>query len=163
MRFQIIGNQISRTDKDIVTTRNVNYITCTFDFDESYRDLSLYAVFYRNEEQNFVVDVTNGECLFPWELLETAGVIYVGAYGVKGSTDTLEKRATTNAVVIRVVDSLSSDNLPELTPTPDVWEQYRAEVLGYRDATKLYTAQAETYATEAEGNAVTAVRSASQA
>ena len=163
MQFKVNKNRIIRLDNELLTTENVNSVVCSFSFSEEYDDLDLFAVFYRDDDLNRFVQLVNGKCVIPWEMLETAGVLYIGAYGIKNTTDTVEKRITSNAISARVLKSLDSSTSANAAPSPDVWEQYRAEVLGYRDATKLYTAQAETYATEAEGNAVTAVRSASQA
>ena len=132
MQFKIERNQIVRLDKELVTTKNVNAVECSFTFSEDYDGLELFAVFYRDSSLNRFAALYDGKCILPHELLEEAGVLYIGAYGIKNTAETVEKRVTTNAVTIHVLPSLSSEAVPDTAPTPDIWEQYRQEILEYR-------------------------------
>ena len=134
MQFKIEKNQITRLDKELLTTENVNSVECGFSFSDDYDGLELYAVFYRDSTTNCFVPLNDGKCILPHELLEDAGNLYVGAYGVKNTSSVVEKRVTTNAVAIRVEKSLSSSTSPAAAPSPDVWEQYAATILGYKTA-----------------------------
>ncbi len=170
MRFKIERNQIIRLDREPVTTKNVKTIECEFSFSEDYAGLNTFAVFYRDAQNNRFAELRDGKCMLPWEMLETDGILYVGAYGVKNTSGNVEKRMTTNAVAVCVLASLSSSTAPNMAPTPDLWEQYRAEVMGYRnDAQQAQelcwqyaesTAQSAKQVQGAEENAVLAAREA---
>ena len=170
MQFKIEKNQIIRLDKELVTTKNVNAIECRFSFSEDYEGLELFAVFYRDEGNNRFVELQEGKCVLPWEMLETDGILYVGAYGVNNTADSVEKRMTTNAVTVRVIGSLSSETAPDAAPAPDLWEQYRAEVMGYRNEAQQaketcwqYAESAAATVKQVQGAAENAVLAASEA
>ena len=149
MQFKIEKNQITRLDKELLTTENVNSVECSFSFSDDYDGLELYAVFYRDSTTNCFVPLNDGKCILPHELLEDAGNLYVGAYGVKNTSSVVEKRVTTNAVAIRVEKSLSSSTSPEAAPSPDVWEQYAATILGYKTAAETAASTATAQAADA--------------
>ena len=108
MDFSVKQNQILRTDVDrILTTGNVNSVVCNFSFDEGYDGLNVFAVFYRNETLNRMVELIDGSCIIPWEVLEEEGILYVGAYGTKTENNAVVKRITTNSVAVRVSRDLS--------------------------------------------------------
>lgn len=143
MVFQVEKNQIVRLDQELLTTENVNSVECSFTFSQEYEGLDLFAVFYRNEEDNRFVEIKDGVCMLPWELLQEEGILYVGAYGIRNTEEEVEKRTTTNAVVVRVVASLSSEAAPDAAPSPDIWEQYRLEILANKAETQVFAQQAE--------------------
>ena len=163
MQFQIKKNQIIRMDKELLTTENVNSVECSFTFSQEYEGLDLFAVFYRNEEDNRFVEIKDGVCMLPWELLQEEGILYVGAYGIRNTEEEVEKRMTTNAVVVRIVASLSSEAEPNAAPSPDLWEQYRMEILGYQSDAEDSAAQAAASASQAAESASQASASAMQA
>lgn len=101
--------------------------------------------------------------MLPWELLQEEGILYVGAYGIRNTEEEVEKRMTTNAVVVRIVASLSSEAEPNAAPSPDLWEQYRMEILGYQSDAEDSAAQAAASASQAAGSASQASASAMQA
>lgn len=150
-------------DKELLTTENVNSVECSFTFSQEYEGLDLFAVFYRNEEDNRFVEIKDGVCMLPWELLQEEGILYVGAYGIRNTEEEVEKRMTTNAVVVRIVASLSSEAEPNAAPSPDLWEQYRMEILGYQSDAEDSAAQAAASASQAAGSASQASASAMQA
>ena len=164
MDFSVKQNQILRTDADrILTTGNVNSVVCHFSFDEGYDGLDVFAVFYRNETLNRMVELTDGSCIIPWEVLEEEGILYVGAYGTKTENHAVVKRITTNSVAVRVSRDLSSVVLPDAAPTPDEWTSYRTEILGYKQTVEAAATVASVKANSAEGFADTAQTAAATA
>ncbi|MDD6237676.1 MAG: hypothetical protein PUB00_09910 [Clostridiales bacterium] len=164
MDFSVKQNQILRTDADrILTTGNVNSVICHFSFDEGYDGLDVFAVFYRNETLNRMVELVDGSCVIPWEVLEEEGILYVGAYGTKSENNAVVKRLTTNSVAVRVTGDLSSAVLPDAAPTPDEWTAYRTEILGYKQAVETAAATATAKASVAENSAGTAQTAATTA
>ena len=146
MKFQIEKNQIRMLEgPHFVTTGNVNSLQCHFVFDSGYNDLDTFAVFYRDDNLNRLVELdSSGACTIPWELLQTIGYLYIGACGVKSTETEVEKRTTTNAVMLRVENSLSSEVSPDAAPEPDLWEAYRAEILGIKSDVQSLKNQAQT-------------------
>lgn len=164
MDFSVKQNQILRTDADrILTTGNVNSVVCHFSFDEGYDGLDVFAVFYRNETLNRMVELIDGSCIIPWEVLEEEGILYVGAYGTKTENNAVVKRITTNSVAVRVSRDLSSVVLPDAPPTPDEWTSYRTEILGYKQTVEAAAITASAKANAAEGFADTAQTAAETA
>ena len=164
MDFSVKQNQILRTDVDrILTTGNVNSVVCNFSFDEGYDGLNVFAVFYRNETLNRMVELIDGSCIIPWEVLEEEGILYVGAYGTKTENNAVVKRITTNSVAVRVSRDLSSVVLPDAPPTPDEWTSYRTEILGYKQTVEAAEITASAKANAAEGFADTAQTAAETA
>lgn len=164
MDFSVKQNQILRTDVDrILTTGNVNSVVCNFSFDEGYDGLNVFAVFYRNETLNRMVELIDGSCIIPWEVLEEEGILYVGAYGTKTENNAVVKRITTNSVAVRVSRDLSSVVLPDAPPTPDEWTSYRTEILGYKQTVEAAAITASAKANAAEGFANTAQTAAETA
>lgn len=164
MDFSVKQNQILRTDVDrILTTGNVNSVVCNFSFDEGYDGLNVFAVFYRNETLNRMVELIDGSCIIPWEVLEEEGILYVGAYGTKTENNAVVKRITTNSVAVRVSRDLSSVVLPDAPPTLDEWTSYRTEILGYKQTVEAAAITASAKANAAEGFADTAQTAAETA
>lgn len=143
MKFKVTKNLITRLDSEMLTTKNVNSIECSFTFSDDYEGLELFAVFYRDSSVNCFVPLSGGKCIIPHEVLEDAGILCVGAYGIRNTESTVEKRITTNYVEIQVESSLSSSTSPSYAPTPDIWEQYIQEILGYKEAAEQYKNQAQ--------------------
>lgn len=152
MKFKVDGYQITRTDhENVITTSNVESVVCEFEFSDTYTD-QLFAIMYRDESLNRMVEIQNGSCVIPWELLETEGMLYIGACALSTQGPTVLKRTTSNAVAIRIQKSLYYDTVLNATPTPELWEQ----IVGYRNETK-------TYAEQAAEDAESAAQSAKQA
>ena len=160
MKFNVVKNRIARLDSEMLTTKNVNSIECSFTFSDDYSGLDLYAVFYRDENTNCFVELSDGQCILPHEMLEDGGTLCVGAYGVKNTSDTVEKRITTNCVKIQIYPSLSSSASPSAAPTPDMWEQYKQEILAYKAETETARAGAQEAKKEAETAKDTAISNA---
>ncbi len=120
MKFKVTKNLITRLDSEMLTTKNVNSIECSFTFSDDYEGLELFAVFYRDSSVNRYVKLNDGKCIIPYEVLEDAGTLCVGAYGIKTETDTVEKRLTTNFVEIIIERSLSSSDSPGNPPISDL-------------------------------------------
>lgn len=171
MQFKVNKNQIIRLDKELLTTENVNSVECSFSFSAEYDGLEVFAVFYRDKNLNRFVKLTDGKCVVPWEMLETEGQLYIGAYGVNSTMEAVEKRMTSNAVMVNVVQSLDSSTSVNAAPSPELWEEYLAEMLEYKNIAEAaantaewntqviirHTLQADASATTAENAAQTAV------
>ncbi len=163
MQFAIEKNRIIRLDQELLTTDNINSVECSFSFSPEYAGLDLFAVFYRGAELNRLVPIEAGKCILPWEMIKTEGVLYVGAYGIRNTTQAVEKQMTANSVAVTVVKSLTSDTVANAAPSPELWDRYRAEILGYRDETIGYRNEAEYFANEAEWSSIVCTRCSNQA
>ena len=149
MKFQVDGNQIVRTDHEsVITTSNVESVICEFAFANTYTD-QLFAVMYRDKALNRMVELQNGSCVIPWELLETEGMLYIGACALSTQGPAVLKRTTSNAVAVRIQKSLYYDTVLNAMPTPELWEQ----IVGYRNETKEYAEEAERSAESAASSA----------
>ena len=138
MKFVVDGYQITRTDHEsVITTSNVESVVCEFEFANTYTD-QLFAVMYRDKTLNRMVEIQNGSCVIPWELLETEGMLYIGACALSTQGPAVLKRTTSNAAAVRIQKSLYYDTVLNAMPTPELWEQ----IVGYRNETQEFAEQA---------------------
>ncbi len=165
MKFQVTENQIQLVDgMSVITTGNVNSIHCCFCLDSSYQGMDTFAVFYRDDTLNRLVELDkNGCCVIPWEMLETPGYLYIGVCGTQTNGEEVIKRITTNNVMLWVKKSLSSNVAPNAAPQPDIWEAYRTEILSIQTDIRQLAVQVAASAEEAIAAAITANSAASSA
>lgn len=115
IEFKILHQVIERTDNFFVVDGSINYLHARFDFCEDWQAVQPVAVFTAGEICK-KMDVVDGECLVPWEVLQP-GIrkFYVGCFA--GS------RITSNAARVDVNASCLGDPEESLPPTPDVYDE----------------------------------------
>jgi len=115
IEFKILHQVIERTDNFFVVDGSINYLHARFDFCEDWQGVQPVAVFTAGEICK-KMDVVDGECLVPWEVLQP-GIrkFYVGCFA--GS------RITSNAARVDVNASCLGDPEESLPPTPDVYDE----------------------------------------
>ena len=123
MKLLVGINKIEIDTKDKLNSGEYNIHEVQFEFDNVYNELIKKAVF-SNKEHSYLVDITNGSCIIPYEVLEEKGDINIGAYGYSTDGDKLVLRYSPSPVFVHIdVGSYrdSYDNYKQ--PTADVVEQ----------------------------------------
>jgi hypothetical protein len=100
--------------------KNIDFVHV--DFCPSWDGYAKTAVFYRREDDIYYATLdNNNECVIPWEVLQTEGVLYFGIFGVND-----DKRQTSEIISYKIEKGSFSDNLKPSDPTPDVYDQILA-------------------------------------
>lgn len=112
---------------DLVSTQ-INYDTCEFTFDASWDGYAKTAVFYSDTTVKKSIALVGNECVIPWENLVNSGVLFVGVFGVKGTsvipTNFAEQRLLQGAYV----------GADPTQPTNDIYLQLISDMNAFRDA-----------------------------
>ena len=116
MRLSATGNRLTLISPDRLVSGSVNVFTCYFDFDESWDGYFPTAVFDSSlKRQPVEQPIINGECQFPFEMLDAGGRVRVGIYGVSGD----KRRPTTYAEWMPVArgaePGVAANRPPDLT------------------------------------------------
>ena len=116
MRLSATGNRLTLISPDRLVSGSVNVFTCYFDFDESWDGYFPTAVFDSSLKRQLVEQpIINGECQFPFEMLDAGGRVRVGIYGVSGD----KRRPTTYAEWMSVArgaePGVAANRPPDLT------------------------------------------------
>lgn len=115
LSFRINDNILIRTDikKIFAYTRNVLY--ANFEFVGSLWDevSPRVAQFYRDSKTSYDVEIVDGVCQIPWEVLEGEGILKVTVFG--------GDLISTNAVEIRVWQSGIVGGLVPTAASPSVY------------------------------------------
>lgn len=119
MRLSASGNRLTLTLPDRLVSGSINVFSCYFDFDSSWDGYFPTAVFESTLRPKRVEQaVINGECLFPFELLDSGARVRVGIYGVNGD----KRRPTTYAEWMPVAKGTETGGSAETPPSPTVYE-----------------------------------------
>ena len=105
---------------------NVNYYKCKFTFSDEWAELAKFAVFSR-KDMTYTIEIKDGSCLMPKEVLEESGNIAIGVFGTNAS-ETEYIRISTNPVTALVSTGAYKEGDTPETPTPDVWEEYLKQI-----------------------------------
>lgn len=84
-------------NREVISSGDMNYDSCHFEFDEAWTDYIKTAVFYQNRKQVYyaVLDKEN-KCFVPAKALAEVSPLYIGVFGVLG-----------NKVITSTMDSIS--------------------------------------------------------
>ncbi len=96
---------------------NKNIYSCEFDITCDEEGDIWFCAFKKGDE-TYITPITNGECLIPYEILETSGKAYIGCYAVCSG----EKRISTNWIPLKVKEGAYSEGTAPQAPTEDLWE-----------------------------------------
>lgn len=77
------------------------------------------AVFYKNEKEVYHVLLdANNKCTIPQEVTATEGKLYIGLFGINGTS-----RITTNIIMYKIVKGAILEGQKPIEPTPDIYTQ----------------------------------------
>lgn len=125
MRLSASGNRLTLTSPDRLVSGSINVFSCYFDFDSSWDGYFPTAVFESTFRTKKVEQaVIDGECLFPFELLDAGARVRVGIYGVNGD----KRRPTTYAEWMPVAKGTETGGAAETPPSPNVYESILAAI-----------------------------------
>ena len=138
IQVKVIDQNLQILNSPMVASGGLQETSMQFEFCEKWDGLGKTAVFYRDKSNvyNVVLDGEN-KCIIPDEVMQTAGRIYFGVYGVNES-----KRKTTFILKYDIVEGAFFEGEEPSEPTPNIYEQivsnYEAMRQDYENVKKEY-------------------------
>ena len=132
IKLSVIGQQVAIVQRPVIAAGDKNSVVVHADFDDQWRRYSKTAVFYQDEDNVYraLLD-ENNDCVVPWEAVATEGTMYLGILGICDNA-----RKTTEVVRYVVKKGAWSLSLEPSDPTPDIYDEFLAEVGRLRDLTE---------------------------
>lgn len=126
MKFFVKGQRIDITEREVIASGQIAFVTLKFTFDCSWKDLHKVVQFSQCDEiYNRVLGVDGLSCLLPSEL--HPGMVKMSVFGYDSESDTTV-RATTVPVTLHVRPSGFDGESCNVPPTPDLYAQLLAEM-----------------------------------
>lgn len=126
MKFFVKGQRIEITEREVIASGQIAFVTLKFTFDCSWNNLHKVVQFSQcDETYNRVLGVDGLSCLLPSEL--HPGMVKMSVFGYDSESDTTI-RATTVPVTLHVRPSGFDGESCNVPPTPDLYAQLLAEM-----------------------------------
>ncbi len=126
MKFFVKGQRIEITEREVIASGQIAFVTLKFTFDCSWKNLHKVVQFSQCDEvYNRVLGVDGLSCLLPSEL--HPGMVKMSVFGYDSESDTTV-RATTVPVTLHVRPSGFDGESCNVPPTPDLYAQLLAEM-----------------------------------
>lgn len=82
LTFKVTGTDLIRTDMNRLVAVSRNNVAAKFDFNSDWEGITpLAAQFSKDDNTCYDVFIENGECIVPWEVLESSGILTVTVFG----------------------------------------------------------------------------------
>lgn len=126
MKFFVKGQRIEITEREVIASGQIAFVTLKFTFDCSWKNLHKVVQFSQCDEvYSRVLGVDGLSCLLPSEL--HPGMVKMSVFGYDSDSDTTI-RATTVPVTLHVRPSGFDGESCNVPPTPDLYAQLLAEI-----------------------------------
>lgn len=126
MKFFVKGQRIEITEREVIASGQIAFVTLKFAFDCSWKNLHKVVQFSQCDEvYNRVLGVDGLSCLLPSEL--HSGMVKMSVFGYDSESDTTI-RATTVPVTLHVRESGFDGESCNIPPTPDLYAQLLTEM-----------------------------------
>ena len=126
MKFFVKGQRIEITEREVIASGQIAFVTLKFTFDCSWKNLHKVVQFSQCDEiYNRVLGVDGLSCLLPSEL--HPGMVKMSIFGYDSDSD-MTVRATTVPVTLHVRPSGFDGESCQVPPTPDLYAQLLAEM-----------------------------------
>ena len=126
MKFFVKGQRIEITEREVIASGQIAFVTLKFTFDCSWKNLHKVVQFSQCDEiYNRVLGVNGLSCLLPSEL--HPGMVKMSVFGYNSDSDTTI-RATTVPVTLHIRPSGFDGESCNVPPTPDLYAQLLSEI-----------------------------------
>lgn len=121
-------------NREVISSGDVNYDSCRFEFDESWEGYIKTAVFYQEKQKVYYAVLDKDDmCFIPAPAIAEASLLYIGVFGVLGS-----KILTSSMDSIPIVEGAISGTGVDFEPSDTV---FAAIVANYQAILDAVTAQ----------------------
>ena len=129
IKARLNDQALSLSASPVVASGGVEEDVVTFEFDSTWAGYVKKAVFYRDESNVYHVDVgSDNTAVIPWEVLQQAGHMYFGVFGIKG-----DEIKTSTVVRYRVDPGAITSAAPVQNTAVYAFDQRRTEVANFLD------------------------------
>lgn len=130
----IVGiNEVIIDEKEKINTGEYNVHDIEFEFDDIYENLVKKAVFSA-KGHNYLVDISQGKCIMPYEVLEQSDDISIGVFAYETENDELVLRYSPSPCYLHISEGSYKDEYDNYkVPTADVVEQLENEINNKQD------------------------------
>ena len=126
MKFFVKGQRIEITEREVIASGQIAFVTLKFTFDCSWKNLHKVVQFSQCDEvYSRVLGVDGLSCLLPSEL--HPGIVKMSVFGYDSDSD-MTVRATTVPITLHVRPSGFDGESCNVPPTPDLYAQLLAEI-----------------------------------
>ncbi len=126
MKFFVMGQRIEITEREVIASGQIAFVTLKFAFDCSWKNLHKVVQFSQCDEvYSRALGVDGLSCQLPSEL--HPGMVKMSVFGYDGEADSTV-RATTVPVTLHVRPSGFDGENCNVPPTPDLYAQLLAEM-----------------------------------
>lgn len=115
LTFNVVGNNLRRTDTNKIVSVTRNNVTATFEFNSDWDSITPKVAQFANGEAYYDAFIEDGKCTVPWEVLENEGTLTVAVSG--------GDLITTNAVKINVYGTGLVGGLVPTAASPGVYSE----------------------------------------
>ena len=124
MKVQVQPHNLTIEKTEEINAGEYNITPCQFEFSQEYEGLIKKAIFTGGcEGASYPVDITNGECIIPFEVLEQTGQVLLGVYGYDKEDDRLILRYSPTPKYFSVERGSFAEGSQPNPPTPGVWDK----------------------------------------
>lgn len=125
-------------NREVISSGDVNYDSCRFEFDESWEGYIKTAVFYQEKQKVYYAVLDNeNKCYIPAPAIVKASPLYIGVFGVKGN-----KILTSSMDSIPIVEGAVSGAEIDIEPSETV---FAAIVANYQAILDAITEQSRSF------------------
>jgi hypothetical protein len=126
MKFFVKGQRIEITEREVIASGQIAFVTLKFTFDCSWKNLHKVVQFSQCDEvYSRVLGVDGLSCLLPSEL--HPGMVKMSVFGYDSDSD-MTVRATTVPITLHVRPSGFDGESCNVPPTPDLYAQLLEEM-----------------------------------
>lgn len=118
LQLDATGSLLSIKTPIHLTSTQVEYDTCDFDFSVAWDGYTKTAVFYSNPSTIKTQLLVDDACTIPWDALSGGKELYIGVYGISGGSV-----LPTNFVLHEIHPGAYIDGEAPAEPSPSVYQQ----------------------------------------
>ena len=118
MKYEVNGASIILTEDEVLVAGSVKVHFAEFTFDESWDVYTAKVAVFKRGEIEREMQITDGKCEIPWEVLNERGSMQVGVYASTG-----EARRPTLWAAPKTVQPGAASCEKSREPTSDKWQQ----------------------------------------
>lgn len=148
--FTVTGDRLRLAKKQAMVSGNAGSYICNFEFSESFKGLTAFAVFAVNGEY-INTEIKENKCIVPHEATKEEQIIRIGVFATNGNSENF-KRISTNYIDINIETGAYS--IYSAPKTPDLWETYLGEIQKERECAENAAQAAAQKVTENVGEMI---------
>ena len=118
MKYEVNGTKVTLIEDETLVAGSVGVHYAQFVLDESWGEYTAVTAVFKNGNAEYEMQLEDGKCQIPWEVLSERGTLQVGVYGASG-----DKIRPTLWAAPKTVHPGAMASEQSREPTPDKWQQ----------------------------------------